>query len=41
MTWGDGNGSEGGYEFIPSPQYHNPDPLVLKGFIKRECVEGS
>ena len=28
MTWGDGIGSEGGYWFIPSPQYHNPDPLV-------------
>ena len=28
MTRGDGIGSEGGYEFIPSSQYHNPDPLV-------------
>ena len=28
MTQGGGNGYEGGYRFVPSPQYHNPDPLV-------------
>ena len=28
MTLGGGSGSEGGYGFVPSPQYHNPDPLV-------------
>ena len=28
MTQGGGLGSEGGYGFIPSPKYHNPDPLV-------------
>ena len=28
MTQGGGIGSEGGYKFVPSPQYHNTDPLV-------------
>ena len=28
MTQGEGIGPEGGYGFVPSPQYHNPDPLV-------------
>ena len=28
MTWEEEIGSEGGYGFIPSPQYHNPNPLV-------------
>ena len=28
MTEGEGSGTEGGHGLIPSPQYHNPDPLV-------------
>ena len=28
MTQGEGRGPGGGYGFVPSPQYHNPDPLV-------------
>ena len=40
MIQGGGVGTEGGYGFVPSPQYHSPDPLVcLIGHANESPVE--